>query len=188
MIDKWYCNGCLTKPQKLVTNNDIMDKLESMERRYNDLLNKYNEQIQINNQLKTEIIEIKSQLNKSEQEELKNNVIVLGIPYRSNENLQQVVEKMGKELQIDLSKQRFTATRMGQKENNKACPLKIRFENEDAKLKVIKSPRKINLTAQSLGYAETNKVFINQDLTKKILRYIKHVTNSKKQIPLNTYG
>ena len=77
---------------------------------------------------------------------------------------------------------------MGQKENNKACPLKIRFENEDAKLKVIKSPRKINLTAQSLGYAETNKVFINQDLTKKILRYIKHVTNSKKQIPLNTYG
>ena len=100
MTDKWYCNGCATKPQKLVTNNDIMDKLESMERRYNDLLNKYNEQIQINNQLKTEIIEIKSQLNKSEQKELKNNVIVLGIPYRSNENLQQVVEKMGRNCRL----------------------------------------------------------------------------------------
>lgn len=59
------------------TINDIMRKLMEMDNKYTDLLRKYEDQVKINDVLKAEMLEIKSQLNKeknrNEQNELKKN-------------------------------------------------------------------------------------------------------------------
>lgn len=106
---------------------------------------------------------------------------MLGIPYRANENLKQVVEKISREVQVDVSNEKFSVFRIGKREENKASPIKIKFENEEIKNKILKSPRKIHLTTQILGYKVTGKVFINQDLTKRNLELFKKCNTYKKE-------
>ena len=80
----WYCStGCKTKVKTKRTqgkpNNktdghtlaDVMDKLNRMEDRYNELLDKYKEQIAINTKLNNEVMQLKGRLDKLEQNNVK---------------------------------------------------------------------------------------------------------------------
>ncbi|KAG5893431.1 hypothetical protein JTB14_017871 [Gonioctena quinquepunctata] len=63
-----------TNTKQEYTLNDIMKKLMEMDNKYTDLLNKYEEQVKVNEVLKSEILIIKWQLgkeqNKNEQNEM----------------------------------------------------------------------------------------------------------------------
>ncbi|KAL3279788.1 hypothetical protein HHI36_017296 [Cryptolaemus montrouzieri] len=77
----------LHTPTKAYTIADVMEKLNDMERKYNILFERYNNQLEINEELKEETINTKNQLNKTEQNELNGNIILYGNPYEVNETV-----------------------------------------------------------------------------------------------------
>lgn len=171
----WYCEECIGQDKAKATNsktkqqlknytlNDVMEKLETMEQNYNSLCMKFNEQLKTNEKLQAELDTIKKQLNKKEQKELENNLIIQGIPQNENENILQVIDKIGEFLNIPSGN--FTAHRIG-RDKTKGSPIKIVFEEKTTKAKWLKTDKKFQLKSSDLGYKETNKVYLNHDLTK----------------------
>ncbi|KAL3287606.1 hypothetical protein HHI36_002076 [Cryptolaemus montrouzieri] len=63
----WHCGPCksntsvpLQSPTKAYTFADVMEKLNDMDRKYNILFERYNNQLEINEELKEEIINMKN--------------------------------------------------------------------------------------------------------------------------------
>lgn len=179
--DTWFCGKCKKEAESEVDNknkqqnknftlNDIMAKLELMDQKYNALFAKFQEQEKINERLLSELSTVKKQLNKKEQNELKNNIIVHGVPYMANENIPEIITKIGQTLETPVGK--FSAFRMG-KEGAKNSAIKVIFDNEDTKKGFLKSKNKFNLGSRDLGYTTDNKVFLNHDLTKANLELFK---------------
>lgn len=168
----WYCETC-KKAEKnqpntsggMITLEDVMDKLNKMETKYDALMGKYNEQVAINEKLQTDITKIKAQLNKQEQLNLRNNVIIQGIPQKQNENLTDILKKIAEKLEVQ-NINKFSAYRIGNDSgNNEYKPIKVEFGDENIKLKIMKSKNRFHLTSRDLGYNENKKVYLNHDLT-----------------------
>lgn len=183
---EWICSSCVEKgkkPKQSVSNytiDDVMEALKGMERKYDVLFQKYEEQVKINEELKLELSNIKCQLNVRDQKELANNIIVYGVPYKTNENLQQLVNKVGSVLQVELDSN-FTAFRVGAREDGRRVPIKITFKNEDLKKRLMKSPRRYNLDARVLGFADEHRLYLNHDLTKHNLDLFKKAQVFRKE-------
>lgn len=186
----WLCPKCVrsgnTVPQVQQKNqnpsytiDDVMKKLLDMEKNYNSLFQKYEQQVQENLKLKEEIAEIKVMLNRNEQKVLNKNLIIHGIPQEKNESLKQIIEEVGNQLQVNLANSEFTAYRMGKPEDKKR-PIKACFENETFKNQLIKTPKKYDLNAQTLGFRVDSKIFLNHDLTKPNLELYKRSLAFKK--------
>lgn len=170
--EDWLCNQCKSKFTEKVTQNkndytiaDVMAKLDDMDKKYNKLYQLYNNQLKINEELTGEISYLKNKLNNIEQKELNKNLIVQGVPYEMNENIIDIVKNIHSELQIPMNDQDFTAFRIGN-DSVKQRPIKVIFSNEENKLKIMKSPRKIFLNTHNLGFSTSNKIYLNHDMTK----------------------
>lgn len=190
----WYCDKCKTNNDhpnnqmntsanmkgnnKHYTIDDVMAKLEDMDQKYNNLFIKYNEQVKINEELKLELAEIKQQLNKNEQKELNKNITIHGIPYQDKENVQEIVKQIGDQLQVPISYTNFSAFRIGGK-NKERKPIKVIFQNEEIKTKMLRSKHKKQLNTESLGYKENHKIYLNHDLTKENLKIFKEAQKFK---------
>lgn len=189
--EKWICNGCKNRNNAAnpattrVTGNDytladVMAKLNEMDNKYQTLFVRYTEQVQINDQFKAELKQIKSQLNVMEQRELNNNIIIHGIPYQKNESVNETIKKVGKQLDLTIADQQFTAMRIGRIET-KNCPIRVTLANEELKTKIMKSPKKLKLDTGNIGFAAGGKIFINHDLTKSNLELHKAAREFKVQ-------
>lgn len=169
--DEWICGKCNIKDghgsssqaKRDYTLADVMAKLEQMEKEYKSLLTKYNQQLKINEHLQDELGQIKQQLNKNEQKELKKNLLVQGIPYKENENLPDIINKIGNYLDVP-GGNKFTAFRLGRDKNKSS--VKVIFEDELTKTKFLKSRKKFDLKSSDLGFTTDNKIFMNHELTK----------------------
>lgn len=173
--DPWYCDICTNKTKqqaKDYTLDDVMKKLNEMDSKYQVLFDKYEQQVEINKKLESEISELKSHLNKREQNELKNNIIIQGVPTKTNENLQEIVTKIGECLEVRVH-DNFKAFRIGLKGNTNAA-IKVMFQDETTKNAFLKSKNKFHLNSNDLGFKNTNvKIFLNQDLTKRNLELLR---------------
>lgn len=156
-----------------------MAKLDEMDKKHNVLLEKFNEQLKINNDLQEELKLIKQQLNKKEQNELKNNLIIQGVPYKDNENLGDLITKIGQNLEVPLGRN-YTAFRMG-KDSSKNSAIKVIFEEEKTKAMLMKSKKRFQLNSSHLGFATNCKVFLNHDLTKANVRLYKAARQFKNE-------
>ncbi|KAL3285859.1 hypothetical protein HHI36_000379 [Cryptolaemus montrouzieri] len=116
-----------------------MEKLNDMDRKYNNLFERYNKHSEINEELKEEIINIKNELNKTLPNELISIIILHGIPYEVNETVKDKLKKIENQLQIPLEDHQFTAIRLG-KQDKKATLIKIIFKNEEIEKSLIASP------------------------------------------------
>lgn len=167
--EPWICDGCIAKKNdkkgrtnRNITLEDIMDKLESMEQKYSDLLSKYEEQKKINDTVQQELKDVKKELNKWEQSKLINNMLVQGVPLKENENLQEVVKQIGQYLDAPIRK-RFTAYRLGKNNNS---PIKIEFEDGNEKKQMMISKKRLQMESRNLGFPNSNKIYLNHELTK----------------------
>lgn len=191
--NQWFCDTCKPNSAKdpkiqKTTNQqasteytiaDVMAKLDEMDKKYHNLFMKYNEQVQINNDLKLEILQIKKQLNKSEQKDLNKNITVHGVPYRNGENAVEIVKKIADQLQVPMADEKFTAFRLG-RTNIEKSPIKVVFQNEETKKNILRSKLKVGLNTQSIGFRENNKIYLNHDLTKHNLKLFKEAQKFKK--------
>lgn len=168
---EWKCEACKDKKQKNkkdgYTIGDIMAKLNEMDNRYNKLFQKYEEQIKINEQLREEVQDIRKQLNTKEQQELNNNAIIQGIPYKENENLDVIVDKLASKLsipKIPINK----IYRLGSRREDRSAPIRIIFRSEEDKKKWMVAKKTKTLTTSDIGgYADIREtIYINHDLTK----------------------
>lgn len=183
----WYCDKCKNAgksakkqaPTETYTLGDVMAKLDEMDKKHNVLLEKFNEQLKINNDLQEELKLIKQQLNKKEQNELKNNLIIQGVPYKDNENLGDLITKIGQNLEVPLGRN-YTAFRMG-KDSSKNSAIKVIFEEEKTKAMLMKSKKRFQLNSSHLGFATNCKVFLNHDLTKANVRLYKAARQFKNE-------
>ena len=180
--EAWICENCITnkKSTKTCTNMDLMKKLEEMDEKYNALFQKYTEQLKINEELKKEIIDIKKDLNRREQRELSNNLIIHGVPYKTNEKVDEIIKNIGGLLDVSLNNQSFTAVRLG-KENQKTNLIKVTFQDENTKQKIIKSPKRRQLNTSKLGLNIDKPIFLNHDLTKQNQELFKKANDFKKE-------
>lgn len=174
-----------TNSKQEYTLNDIMEKLMDMDNKYTDLLNKYEEQIKVNEILKAEILTIKSQLgkeqNKNEQNELRNNIIVNGVPYDKRENIEDIIKKMGEALQVQ-TVNKLKCFRIGKGRNhNGQMPIKVCFTSENEKEEFLEARKKKMINAKDLGYEEENIIYLNHDLTKANQYLFKEVLKYKRE-------
>nr|CAI5843001.1 unnamed protein product [Callosobruchus analis] len=189
--DPWVCDSCKerhantgTRKQKVkqdgtYTLADVMAKLEDMDRKYNQLFVKYNEQVAQNNLLKQEILQIKKQLNTNEQRELNKNMTIHGVPYQNQEKVLDIVKKIGEQLQVPIADGTITAFRVG-KTNNDNRPIKVIFQDEETKTNMLRSKLKVTLNTQKLGFSTNRKIFLNHDLTKRNLELFKETQKFRK--------
>lgn len=184
----WYCDTCKEaeknkqkkqNQQKNYTIADVMAKLDDMDQKYNSLLAKYHEQVKQNETMQAELISIKKQLNKKEQNELDSNVIIQGIPFKESENLQQLIKKIGEKLDVPIGNNGLTAYRLG-KDPSKNCPIKVCFETRGVKEQMLKSKKRYELDTKDLGYRENNKIYLNHDLTKQNVKLFTMARTFKK--------
>ncbi len=116
--------------------------------------------------MQAELISIKKQLNKKEQHELVNNVIIQGIPFKEGENMQNLIEKIGEKLDVPVGNNGLTAYRLG-RDPSKNCPIKVCFERAGVNEQMFKSKKRYELNTKDLGYMENNRIYLNHDLTKR---------------------
>lgn len=187
--DPWHCDDCRNinanvnstkKKRKDYTIADVMAKLDDMDKKYNSLFLKYNEQVKVNEELKSELKLIKKQLNNNEQKELNCNITIHGVPYEEREKLHEIVKKIGNQLQVPVEEENFSAVRLG-RGHQKNGPIRVHFRNEETKKTFLASKLKISLNSQILGYAANNKIYLNHDLTKRNLEVFKAAQEYKKQ-------
>lgn len=168
----WICDGCQNgnktkkkEQNKNYTIDDVMAKLDDMDGKYNALYKKFEDQLKINEKLQNELLEIKAKLNKKEQADLNNNLIIQGIPEGKNENLETVVKEIGSQLNVKIEDS-FTVYRLGKVNSQKTRPIKVIFSKDEVKVNLMKSKKRVQLTTTDLGFSTNNKVFLNHDLTK----------------------
>nr|CAI5830318.1 unnamed protein product [Callosobruchus analis] len=134
--DPWVCDSCKTRHANTGTRKqkakqagtytiaEVMAKLEDMDRKYNQLFAKYNEQVAQNNLLEQEILQIKKLLNANEQRELNKNMTIHDVPYQNQEKVLDIVKKIGEQLQVPVADGTVTAFRVRKANNDN------KFKNE----------------------------------------------------------
>ncbi|KAL3277914.1 hypothetical protein HHI36_013255 [Cryptolaemus montrouzieri] len=176
--DKWICGECekedtenksviIPDPNELpsekggYTINDVMLKLinieQKMEEQYEGLLHKYDRQVATNEKLKKEIDEIKyklgTKINRNEQIPLTKNIIIKGVTKGDEkENLTMIVSTVAQKLCVPIENNTIVACyRLGKTKTGEKTPIKVVFNNEQIKQKIIKAQKKKERKIEDLG-------------------------------------
>lgn len=180
---RWNCVKCLIKtPVKSFSNNDIMEKLIHMESQYTDLLNKYENQLKINEELVTEISTLKSRVDKMElvarttpqnekanqnqdldamfsgelfdRQKRANNIILFNLPEKNHdmEDVKELFDNTFNET-VNVS----GATRIGKPNRNKNRAIKVFLQNNFEVMSLISKRHKLKGT----------NVYLSADLTRR---------------------
>lgn len=148
------------------TNSDIMEKLMEMDEKYSKLFAKYEEQRQINEDLKNELQVIKKQLNVKEQQQLNNNIIIQGVPYKENEKVEETIRKITNILGVVNNAEK--CFRLGSGNGSKLAPIKVVFKNSEDKEKWMLAKKNKNLNTAIFEQSNPPKpIYLNHDLTKR---------------------
>lgn len=200
--DLYVCPTCVskievknTKTVSISSENeptllDLFNKLDTMEKKYDKLFKKYEEQIEINKKMESEIQNIQLQLdvlaqekNHYEQKSLANNVIINGIPIVSEqEDLNNIINKISTTVgKPTISPTDVKCFRIGKKEIGTSPPIKVEFASKSIKEKFIYPKKSLfNITTKDLGFQENKKIYINEDLTKLNQEIFKKALKFKK--------
>lgn len=152
------------------TMHDLMQKLLEMDKKYDILFTKYEEQILINKTQQNEIKQLKRQLDlikkEKNEDETKNNVIITGIPILSQyECPNEVVANL--EEHLDKNETRKNCYRLGKRIVGTSPPIKIEFANEQDKREFVKVVKQKKINTKDLGYDDFKRIYVNEDLTKE---------------------
>ncbi|KAJ0169374.1 hypothetical protein K1T71_001502 [Dendrolimus kikuchii] len=106
----------------------------------------------------------------AEQWSRMNNVEIKGVPQSSNENLFDIIFKIGSQIQYPLNKSQINfVTRVPTRENNIPKPIIISFCNRYVKEDFVAAARyttkKNPITTGHIGLTGTQKIFVNDHLT-----------------------
>ncbi|KAJ2938955.1 hypothetical protein O0L34_g17767 [Tuta absoluta] len=138
------------------------------------------------NDLKTRISELEEDLQAKEQWLRANNVEIKGIPQNQNENLFDILNRLGEKIAYPVSKSLVNfITRVPTRDssNQKAKPIIISFVNRYTKENFVAAGRQFkDLRAADIGMSGSERIYINDHLTgrnKELLSKTKKLAKSK---------
>ncbi|CAH0555156.1 unnamed protein product [Brassicogethes aeneus] len=174
---RWKCAGCSESEVKEgmgdPTLKDLMLKLIQMDQKMDDLTKKYEEQLKINknmqieiNNLQKKVVNLENEKNHIERKNLKNNIIISGLPVVKKENLTRTVVELAKKYNVLLKNEDFVCSQVGKANEDGKQLIKVKFNKESDKERIMKSKKEINLKADVLRLSTDSDIYINDELTK----------------------
>lgn len=138
------------------------DKIDEYEKRIKDLEK---------NQLKNnEIQELQAKVDANEQYARANNIEIVGIPEKSQENLMDVLKKIYTELKVEMPSHIEYASRVTPREKIEGRPrnVVVKLERRQQKDEIIAAIRKRKgITAEDINMHGNHNIFINEHLSPK---------------------
>lgn len=145
-------------------NNRLMKRIATAEGENKELKKQISELKMEQQQMKKDLEVFKSGRNRTQQDLLKKNVIISGLPTEEKEldDLKESVKHIGRRLNVVIKDEDVECVKIGKSESRK---LKVIFKTEEMKESVMKAKRGKNLCTKDLGYERDETVYINHDLT-----------------------
>ncbi|KAH9635529.1 hypothetical protein HF086_003143 [Spodoptera exigua] len=112
----------------------------------------------------------KKKLHEAEQQSLKQNLEIVGVEYIPGENLREIVTKIGDEIGVKSNDIEWVKRNKQSKKENKPSPIMVGFKPSGIESReewLVNRRKLIELNSSVFtGGSATNKVYINEDLTK----------------------
>lgn len=175
----------------------IYEKLLLIENEYKETFTDLVEDVKLLKQkvleLEKENVELKNAVNTVNQSNLSNSVIIYGVPKDKNISDSTIVKNIGEKLNISVTENDLSDTfrirprsdedeEQEESSNEPKCPpLVVKFTRKTLKTSFMKQRGKKNLAAADIGIEKcTNRVYINEYLTKNNLELLKYAQKLKK--------
>lgn len=121
--------------------------------------------------LKQEKVELEQSLANTQREliELKQhsrlfNVEIKGIPQNENESLDNIVQKIGEKIGLNVEPKDIDVVHRVPTKDKKKTNVIVKFATRAARDKFLQSARKKRLSADDIGFSETTPVYLNEHL------------------------
>lgn len=124
--------------------------------------------VEENKKFTNTITEITNDVNVLKQQQLKNNLIIAGIPHRNGENLNESLGKLSKLLKVNVTKSNFQIRRFTNSES-KTNHILVEFDDYTVKNALLKNHKKANIRTSQLGFMEDNSISLFNQLTRQNL-------------------
>lgn len=216
---RWFCQQCNTKEvcikrpslgasgttheKKEYTLKDVMDKLEDIDLKYTNLLEKYEEQVRVNQSFEAEIKKLKQSIEELEEkrperecvnpvtetlqeindrEYKKKNLVVFGIQELDSDEAEErrchdanFLCKMFEDVPVGFSTEKLRVVRIGKRQQGKKRPVKLLLSSEKEVRKVLAKAKDIKKKP------EYNKLGFASDKTRQQLLEYKAVKEDLKR-------
>lgn len=141
----------------------ITDKLATLEREVQSLQSTKEQVIT----LQKRVEELESKTNEHEQRSRLNNLEIKGVPFKTSENLYEILFKIGNVINYKLTKEQINyINRVPTRGDNKTKNIVVSLHNRYTKEDFLAAARKCkSLTPSSLGFTGDKKIFVNDHLT-----------------------
>lgn len=195
----WVCSSCKSSSAPAISTeptlsdimqaiNELKSSIEFCSNKIDDFekkLNVYSEKIKLIEPIKEKCDAMQIKVEDYEQRSRLNNIEIVGIPEKQNENLLQMVTvQLSKTIQCPIAEQDIDSIHRVASyghSNNKPKNVIVRFVSKLKKDKILACARKFkNLAANNLNFSETNSVYINDHLSptnKLLLRKVREAAN-----------
>jgi hypothetical protein len=155
---------------------------------FNNLSNKFimiDKMVTENNLLKTHINQLENKIEILERRQIANDIIIDGVPERISENCTQLIQQIGKELNLKINESMINdCHRIGFNKNNES-PRKIlvSFTNHQDKVNILKARQIVrNFSTKCMGIQPDVPIYIRENLTSKGNKLFKEARELRKQL------
>lgn len=121
------------------------------------------ELVKENKALNNTISELSIDVNSLKQQNLRNNLIIAGVPYKKGENLKEIFVNISKVLKVDITEKSFQIRRFTSKAESNFSNILVELDEYTVKKTLLKNRKTKNILASELGLTgEKSVVFFNQ--------------------------
>lgn len=123
---------------------------------------------EVNKTLINKITEITNDVNTLNQRQIKKNLIIRGIPYKKDENLNEIFARLSKLLQVNITNSNFQIKRFTYKTNY----ILVKLDDYNVKKMLLNNRKSTNILTSQMGFKERNFIMLFNQLTKHNLEIL----------------
>lgn len=123
------------------------------------------ELVKENKVLNSTIVELSIDVNSLQQQNLRNNLIIAGVPYKKGENLKEIFVKLSKTLKVEITEESFEIRRFSSKSDTNSGNILVELDNFSVKKILLKNRKTKNILASELGFTGENSIVLFNQLT-----------------------
>lgn len=117
------------------------------------------------------ITEITNDVNALKQQQLKNNLIIAGIPRKKCENLNEIFSSLSKLLKVNVTKSNFQIRRLTNSDS-KTNHILVELNDYTVKNALLQNQKTANIRTSQLGFMEDNPISLFNQLTRQNLEVL----------------
>lgn len=118
-----------------------------------------------NKTLTNTIVELSSDVNSLKQQNLRNNLIVAGVPYKKGENLKEIFVKLSKTLNVEVTEGNFQIRRFAAKSDSISGNILVELDQYTVKKELLRRRKTKNILCSELGFGGESSVVLFNQLT-----------------------